>query len=224
MSKHTFLKACSTYNLTVSDSQLHLLEHYVDLLLARNKRLNLISRKDEHNVWTQHILHCTSLLFHRHFPQGSKILDLGTGGGLPGIVLAIFCPHLEFSLLDATRKKIEAVRAIVKELGISNIGTIWGRAEEVGRSPAYFRKFDIVVARAVAPLDKLVLWAEPFILKKTTIQISAEKTIPPRSLVAYKGGDLRREISRAQENLPIQRLEVLDLIPESEKKAVIVQY
>ncbi|MFO0837914.1 MAG: 16S rRNA (guanine(527)-N(7))-methyltransferase RsmG [Phycisphaerae bacterium] len=93
----------------------------------------------------------------------ARLLDLGAGGGVPGIPIAIELPGIRVTLLDATRKKIDATRRIVAALGIENVECIWGRAEEMARAAPLSRAFDAVVARAVAPLAKLVAWAAPFL-------------------------------------------------------------
>ena len=223
-SKQIFLKTCSNNNFDISESKQHLLENYVSLLLSYNKKINLISRVDEENIWTHHILHCTSLLFHKSFLPSCTILDLGTGGGLPGIVFAILHPELHFTLLDATRKKIDAVRSMIDELHLENIKTVWGRAEEIARQPEYSGKFDIVLARAVAPLDKLTKWAKPFLNPAPDVVTASTEFIPPRSLVAYKGGDIADEINRVRKNKFIKDIERVILDPDDEKIAVILQF
>lgn len=222
--KQFFLNACLEHKFEVSDSRLRLLENYVSLLLTHNKALNLISRKDEENVWTNHILHCTSLLFYREFPPSGKIFDLGTGGGLPGIIFAIFNPGIQFTLLDSTRKKIEAVKSMVNELHLDNVRTVWGRAEDIGRDFEYAGKFDIVVARAVASLDKLVTWAKPFLKPLNRGQEQTESGIPIRSLVAFKGGDLAKEIEQSRKRRDVKNIDSLVINPEEQKQIVIVYY
>ncbi len=222
--KQNFLSACRENNLTISESQIRLLEKYVFLLLLHNKKLNLISRKDEENVWTRHILHCTSLLFYRKFPPAVNILDLGAGGGLPGIVFAIFHPGLRFTLLDATRKKIEAVKSMVNDLSLENVNTAWGRAEEIGKQPDYAGKFNIVVARAVAPLNKLVKWAKPFLAPLHADIPKSPDSIPVRSLVAFKGGDVIKELKQIEKIKAIKKIGILKLdLIEDEKKVIIAE-
>jgi 16S rRNA (guanine527-N7)-methyltransferase len=223
-SEQTFLSACRTNNFTIIPSQLEHLEKYVSLLLSHNKHLNLISHKDEQNIWTHHILHCTSLLFHRKFPPKADVLDLGTGGGLPGIVFAIFHPELHFTLLDATRKKIDAVQSMVGELGLKNVRTVWGRAEEIAKQPKYSHKFDIVVARAVAPLEKLVKWAKPLFRGSVNDTPLSPVLLLPRSLVAFKGGDISDEVSMAETSKIVHKTESILLDPVGDKKVIIVYF
>jgi 16S rRNA (guanine527-N7)-methyltransferase len=217
-----FLSACRAHNFIIPDSRLRLLEQYVSLLLAHNKNLNLISRKDEENVWTSHILHCAGLLFHRKFPSGSNILDLGTGGGLPGIVYAILHPALALTLLDATRKKVDAVESMVNELHLPNVRTVWGRAEDMGRRSDYAGKFDIVVARGVAPLEKLAKWAKLFLIAEPVPDEDVPMTIPLRSLVTFKGGDVEDEIGAARKKIRFRITDVISLDSGEGKKVVIL--
>lgn len=223
-SKQIFLKTCSNNNFDISESKQHLLENYVSLLLSYNKKINLISRVDEENIWTNHILHCTSLLFHKAFPPSSTILDLGTGGGLPGIVYAILHPGLQFTLLDATRKKTDAVQAMVEQLELTNVHTVRGRAEEIGKDPDYAGKFNIIVARAVAPLDKLVQWSKPFLCSDIPpVNENATSVIPDRSLVAFKGGDISDELKKTKQKSAVLAIDFIVLDPDEEKKVVIIQ-
>src|SRR3990172_6606526 len=103
-----FQSICKWNGLSVSDDRLQLLERYVRQLLDWNKKLNLISRRDEENVWTRHILHSASLLFHLSLKQRARILDLGTGGGLPGIPIKILVPSFSVTLVDSINKKTTA--------------------------------------------------------------------------------------------------------------------
>lgn len=223
-SKQIFLKTCINNNFDISESKQHLLENYVSLLLSYNKKINLISRVDEENIWTNHILHCTSLLFHKAFPPSSTILDLGTGGGLPGIVYAILHPGLQLTLLDATRKKTDAVQAMVEQLELTNVHTVRGRAEEIGKDPDYAGKFNIIVARAVAPLDKLVQWSKPFLCSDIPpVNENATSVIPDRSLVAFKGGDISDELKKTKQKSAVLAIDFIVLDPDEEKKVVIIQ-
>jgi 16S rRNA (guanine(527)-N(7))-methyltransferase RsmG len=224
-SKDVFLSTCSKNKFILTDLQIQLLEKYTALLLIHNKNLNLVSRKDEENVWTNHILHCTSLLFHRRLPAAGNVLDLFTCGGLPGMVYAILNPYLRFTLLDATRKKIAAVQMMVRDLGLLNVQTVWGRAEDIGRLPHHVGRYDIVLARAVAPLDKLIDWSMPFLREKhKKYKNPAPDTISVPSLVAFKGGNIDREIRRAERHEHIKKIDLVILNPEEEKKAVIVGF
>lgn len=204
--------------LALSPDQQELIKRFTASLLEWNAKINLISRRDEENVWTAHILHSLSLLFMVDIPTGAQILDLGSGGGLPGIPLAIARPDLNFVLLDSIAKKVRAVDEIVRRLQLRNVEALCGRAEEIGARSTYRHRFDIVVARAVAPLVDLVRWGRP-LLKRPAVErpqiagggegLPAEFPVP--YLVAMKGGDLQGEIDQAKIKAGVKHLTVLAL-------------
>ncbi len=132
-------------------------------MLEWNKKINIISRKDEENVWTYHILHSISPLFKIEIKQNSAIVDIGTGGGLPGIPIKILRPDISMLCIDSTGKKINAVSQMITDLKLNNIHALWGRAEEIGSQPEYAGKFDVVIARAVAPLKDLFIGLKFFL-------------------------------------------------------------
>ncbi len=229
---------CAQNGLQLSDAQIGLLEHFGNLLLDWNKKINLISRRDEENFWTSHILHSLSLLFKIKIPTEVQILDLGTGGGLPGIPLSIARPDLRFTLLDSTQKKINVVKEIVQTLGLNSVKAVWGRAEELGSKREHAANYDLVVARAVAPLKDLVRWSYPFLKRAartspttTTASIDEQKEIRRPSLVTLKGGDLTEELSAIGKDPRIADVAVLSLalkgsaqLEEGDKKIVLVEF
>src|SRR6476660_576841 len=115
-----------------------------------NARINVISRKDIDSLYEKHVLHSLAIAAAFEFPTGLEIVDIGTGGGFPGIPLAIFFPEVKFHLVDSIGKKLKIVNAIADAIKLSNITTQHTRAEEIRQ-----RKFDFVVSRAVAPLKDL---------------------------------------------------------------------
>ncbi len=180
-------------SLPFEESQLLLLEEYVRLLLDWNKKVNLISRKDEENVWYSHIVHSLLPLTLVQIPPGLSLLDLGSGGGLPGIPMAIVRPDLRLTLLDSIRKKTTAVDDMVLKLGLPNVKVLTGRAEELQRQST--ERFDIVIARAVAPLVDLIKWSRPLVRRPVA---SGTPELPLPALLAMKGGDLAAELEQAR--------------------------
>ncbi len=139
----------------LSTAQIAQLHRYAVLLQEKNALVNLISRKDIAHVWGHHIVPSLLLLGWERFPAGETVLDIGTGGGLPGIPLAIAHPETFFVLIDSTRKKIDAVRAMLHELGLhTRVEARWGRVEELRE------RYRIIVGRAVAPLPRFLTWAQ----------------------------------------------------------------
>ena len=136
---------------------------FVALLQEENKHLNLTAARDDAQLWRRHI--CDSLaalpLLREHGVR--RLLDLGSGGGLPGIPLACACPDVQVTLLDATRKKVGALQRIVTQLGLRNTETVSGRAETHAHEPAYREQFDAVTVRAVAALQVLIEYAAGFV-------------------------------------------------------------
>ncbi|KKR25723.1 MAG: 16S rRNA methyltransferase, partial [Candidatus Peregrinibacteria bacterium GW2011_GWE2_39_6] len=128
-----------------------------------NQKLNLVSYKDLNELTIKHLQDSLSLLEIFHLEEGQRILDLGSGGGFPGIPLAIMSPEAEFILLDSIGKKMTALKKISQELDLKNVTTLVGRAETLGHDPEYRESFGLVVARAVAPLPILLEYAAPFV-------------------------------------------------------------
>ncbi|MBI4535707.1 MAG: 16S rRNA (guanine(527)-N(7))-methyltransferase RsmG, partial [Ignavibacteriae bacterium] len=122
----------------------------MDLLLEWNSKLNLISRKDEQRVWTSHILHSLSILFLVRIPKRSKVLDLGTGGGLPGIPISIARPDISVTHVDSIHKKVVAVKDVIERLHLTNASVVCSRAEDLpGEHPGQEVRYHIVVSRGV---------------------------------------------------------------------------
>lgn len=164
-----------------TEEQLSLLERYVALLIQHNREVNLISRKNEVRVWEEHILHSLGIAKVVSFEKGMKVLDFGTGGGLPGIPLAIAFPEAEFLLLDSIGKKITAVGKMVEMLGLNNVLTVHGRVEDLKG------QFDFAVSRAVTALPRIAPWLRDKIRK-------GKKTSIPNGLLYIKGGDFDDEL------------------------------
>ncbi len=152
-----------------------------------NQKINVISRKDVDNFYEHHVLHSLAIATQFDFPDNYEIMDLGTGGGFPGIPLAIFFPEVHFHLVDSINKKLKVIEGVVAETGLRNVTVQHSRAEDIRD-----RKFDMVLSRAVAPLKDLWFWSKPLLKKKS---INEPKKL--NGLVCLKGGDLAKEISES---------------------------
>lgn len=150
-----------------------------------NHKINLVSRKDMNDFQERHVLHSLAIYKVMKFAPGSRILDVGTGGGLPGIPLAILMPEVNFVLCDSTGKKIKVVHALINELGLKNVEAVHARAYDI---PG---EFDFIVSRAVARLSKFIPWVENKISKKSLNPW-------PNGILYLKGGDLQAELDEVK--------------------------
>ena len=186
-----------------TEKQLSQLASLKDLYEAWNARINVISRKDIQSLYEKHVLHSLSIAAAFNFPGGSSIIDIGTGGGFPGIPLAIYFPDVQFHLVDSIAKKLKVVTEVAAAAGLSNVSTEHVRAEDIAG-----RKFDFAVSRAVGPLKQLWQWSRP--LLNISKQHAPGDVLP--GLICLKGGDLAQEISDS--NTTPQLASVYDLFPE----------
>jgi 16S rRNA (guanine527-N7)-methyltransferase len=170
-----------------------------------NEKINVISRKDIDSLYERHVLHSLSIAAVFNFQPGMEIIDLGTGGGFPGVPLAIFFPDVKFHLVDSIAKKLKVVEAVAEGAGIKNITTQHSRIEDVRN-----RKFDFVVSRAVAPLKDLWRWSKP--LLQSTHKNGTGKDVPGPGLICLKGGDLTVEIQESETKPRLMQLK--DVFPE----------
>lgn len=150
-----------------------------------NSKINVISRQDIDELYLRHVLHSLSIAAVAEFDPGARIVDIGTGGGFPGIPLAIFFPEVHFLLADSIGKKIKVVEAVKSSLGLMNITAMQTRVEELPK-----QSFDYAISRAVAPLKKLWQWSQPLLVKGECGNLE-------NGLICLKGGDLNAEISES---------------------------
>jgi 16S rRNA (guanine527-N7)-methyltransferase len=184
-----------------------------------NSKINVISRKDENSLYDKHILHSLSIAATFDLCDGMNVLDIGTGGGFPGIPLAIFFPNVTFYLADSIGKKIKVVQAVADAIGLKNVTAQHTRAEDIRN-----KKFEVVVSRAVAPLKDLWRWAKP-LLKRADGKIRrVDDQLPvPNGLICLKGGDLSQEISESGLKPRIMEVyEIFDLEIFKEKYVLYV--
>ena len=158
-----------------------------------NAKINVISRKDIDNLEVNHLLHSMGLIKFVKFTPGTRVMDLGTGGGLPGIPLAVYYPEVTFHLVDRISKKLKVAQDIAERIGLANVTFQHGDVKEVKG------KFDFVVSRAVMPLDELVPLVKRFIAAEDLNAV-------PNGLLCLKGGDLRGEISKYRKQVLIDDL------------------
>lgn len=174
-----------------------------------NARINLISRKDIDMLYLHHILHSLAIAKVVSFLPGEKILDVGTGGGFPGIPLAILFPETHFHLVDSIGKKIKVVQEVAAAIGLSNVRATHARAEQIDD------KFDFVVSRAVTRLSEFYPWIKGKFVKES-------KNSLQKGILYLKGGDLAEEIKESQ--LKAQLIPLTDYFKEDYFETKFVVY
>jgi 16S rRNA (guanine527-N7)-methyltransferase len=168
-----------------------------------NEKINVISRKDIDALYEKHVLHSLAIAALCSFDKGAEVIDIGTGGGFPGIPLAIFFPEVSFLLVDSIGKKIKVVQEVVNAIGLKNVTAMHGRAEEIKG-----RKFDYAVSRAVAPLSDLWRWINP------VLRVGQKSDELPNGLICLKGGDLANEINDTGMKRIVQAWPINNIFPE----------
>ena len=157
---------------------------YLDLVLVRNEHINLTAVRDRGEALIKHVLDSLAVTDLPEYKEAQKIIDIGTGAGFPGALLAIASPEKEFVLLDSTLKRLRVIDEFAKTLNITNLRTVHARAEEISKKPDFQEAFDICVSRAVANLEKLSDWCLPFVRKGGCF-------------IAYKGENYEDELKKA---------------------------
>ena len=161
-----------------------MLVEYMDMILEKNQYINLTAVRDRDEALQKHIADSLSCDFMEEYEAAENVIDIGTGAGFPGVPLAIVSPDKKFTLVDSLNKRLRIIDELTGELGIKNITTVHGRAEDVGKSKEHREQYDICVSRAVASLDVLCEWCLPLVKKGGYF-------------VAYKGENVSRETEEA---------------------------
>lgn len=177
----------------ISDTQKDHFSRLQELYSLWNEQINVISRKDTENFYERHVLHSLGIAKVMEFKDGSSILDIGTGGGFPGIPLAILFPNCQFTLVDSIGKKIKVVNEVALALGLSNVKGIHARAELIPNN------FDFIVSRAVTAMPAFLTWIDKKIKKEN-------KNDLPNGILYLKGGDLNEEMSSVKKKYTIHDL------------------
>lgn len=179
------MEVITRYFSDFTPAQLKQLSALKELYQEWNIKINVISRKDMDSFYQHHVLHSLAIAASFEFTKDMEVMDLGCGGGFPGVPLAIFFPQTKFHLVDSINKKLKVVQEVADAIELKNITVQHSRAEEIKG-----RKFDAVVSRAVAPLKDLWGWSRPLLRKNPSITQSTA----PNGLICLKGGDLAQEI------------------------------
>lgn len=161
-----------------------MLVEYMDMILEKNQYINLTAVRDRDEALQKHIADSLSCDFMEEYEAAENVIDIGTGAGFPGVPLAIVSPDKKFTLVDSLNKRLRIIDELTGELGIKNVTTVHGRAEDVGKSKEHREQYDICVSRAVASLDVMCEWCLPLVKKGGYF-------------VAYKGENVSRETEDA---------------------------
>jgi 16S rRNA (guanine527-N7)-methyltransferase len=204
------MEKIAKYFPTLNVTQTKRFEHLGQLYRYWNERINVVSRKDIDNLYERHVLHSLSIAKLIRFVPGTKIIDVGTGGGFPGIPLAIMFPETEFHLVDSIGKKITVVNEVAKELGLKNVTGIHSRSEEIKQ------KYDFVISRAVTEIPQFIGFTRHLISNK-------DKNSLPNGFLYLKGGSFIAELEKTR--LYYELFEISDFFDEDffkEKRIVFM--
>lgn len=192
----------------LSEQQIHQFSQLLDLYTHWNAQINVISRKDLDHFYERHVLHALAIGKVIQFTPGTQILDVGTGGGFPGIPLAILFPECNFTLVDSIGKKIKVVKEVVSALELTNLQAYHDRAENIPGT------FDFVVSRAVTAMPAFIPWIKDKFKKE-------QKNEFPNGILYLKGGDLTEEMASVQQS--VTYFSISDLFQEDffETKQVV---
>lgn len=178
-----FMEIIQKYFTNLNETQLDQFAKLQELYQDWNLKINVVSRKDIDELYLRHVLHSLGIAKVMEFKPGANVMDVGTGGGFPGIPLAILFPETNFHLVDSIGKKIKVVNEVAEGLGLKNVKTTHGRVEEVKE------QYDFIVSRAVAQMETFVRWTKGKIAKKQQHDLK-------NGILYLKGGDLSEELAK----------------------------
>ncbi|MFJ1434048.1 16S rRNA (guanine(527)-N(7))-methyltransferase RsmG [Capnocytophaga canimorsus] len=201
------MEAIKTYFPDLTPQQLTHFEMLKPLYEQWNAKINVISRKDTDFFYQRHVLHSLAIAKVQSFLPESQVLDVGTGGGFPGVPLAILFPQTQFMLVDSIGKKIKVVEELVQALGLTNVTTVQTRVEQVNQ------EFDFIVSRAVTQMPEFVKWVKRKIKKESKHSLK-------NGILYLKGGDLTKELAAYEK---VQLFPISDFFSEEffETKKVV---
>jgi 16S rRNA (guanine527-N7)-methyltransferase len=203
------IKNITNYFPDLTEEQLAQFEKLEDLYKFWNAQINVVSRKDIDELYIKHVLHSLAIAKVVDFKKGTKILDVGTGGGFPGIPLAILYPECEFLLVDSIGKKIKVVNEVTLGLGLTNVKAKHARAEEVKQ------QFDFIVTRAVTRINNFIPWVKGKLSPESFNDIK-------NGILFLKGGDLEEEI--AESNKKVELFPIPNYFTEDFFETKVVAY
>ena len=188
--KEIVIQGSQELGISLSSAQIEQFYQYYELLVEWNQKMNLTAIIEEKEVMIKHFLDCLTAAVDIDITTCHTLIDVGTGAGFPGIPLKIAYPHLEITLMDSLKKRINFLKIIQTELGLSNVHCIHGRAEDLGQNPLYREQYDLCVSRAVAQLAVLYEYSLPFIKVGGTF-------------LALKGPNVEEELVEGQKALQV---------------------
>jgi len=204
---HLIVKGCGEFGIAVSPQQCGLMARHAADLLAWNRKMNLTAITEPEDMAVKHYM--DSLIPARFIPAGSKLLDIGSGAGFPGIPLKIFDSSLILTMLDSVRKKVSFLQYAIGSLSLKDTAAVHGRAEDFGKQPAYAHAFDVVICRAFSDLGKFAKLALPFLK-------------PEGRMIAMKGKISEEEIAPVQEHFIVEREEYQLPVSGAERTLLIM--